>query len=60
METKTTKNDRILSYKMSYKLTEEDLDNVSAAGTSCRSNSACYDSRTHQADVNIDSMNNDD
>ena len=47
------KNERILSHKMSKKLTVEELEGVSASGTSVATGTATY-SRSGGADVNAD------
>ncbi len=47
------KKERILSHKMSQKLTAEDLEGVSASGTSVATASATY-SRSGGTDMNAD------
>jgi len=49
------KKERILSYKMSQKLTTEDLHDVSAAGfTSIMTQNATYDPRSGTVDPAVD------
>jgi len=47
------KNERILSHKMSQKLTAEEVDGISASGTTVATGSATY-SRAGGTDMNAD------